>query len=119
VSDRETARKRAREWVDKNRAHYQELQSKLEDPERLLALLYELYVYLEPILSITGDDEPHKAMFAIGQTKSGVEEVFREIAFYHDFRAKQKELELLVDDEEEQVRERSAHPDRSVEMAVT
>lgn len=119
MSDRETARKRIRKFLDEEREHYKELSAKLEDPKRILALLYELYVYLEPITTITGDDPPHKSVFAVAQVKGGIDEVFSELAFYKDYQMKQQALDQITNDENESGWEHSANPDGSVEMAVT
>ena len=113
------ARKRIRAYLDKERTHYEELRQKLEDPKRLLAFLSELYAYLEPILKIDANSEPHSAMFAIGQVKGGIEDVYREIAFYNDYRSKRTQLAQLVDEDGVPDQEQSANLDGSVEMAVT
>ena len=111
--------KRLRQWLDEHREEYRRIAAGLEDPDRLRALLYEIYGYLQPILQINADSAPHSAMFAIGQVQAGIEEPFRALAFYNDFRAKRAQLESLVHDESVSDQEHSADLTGTVAASVT
>jgi hypothetical protein len=93
VPDKRT--ERLSEWLSTNRAHYKELKAKLEDPKRVLQLLRDIYGYMEPVLSINQESQPHEAMFAIGATKAGLESVFEEIAFFSDYEEKRGQMAQL------------------------
>lgn len=111
--------KRLRKFLDDNREEYQAIAAKLEDPVRLRALLFEIYGYLQPVLQINAESPPHAAMFAVGQIQGGIEEPFRALAFYEDYRARRAQLENLIHDESVSGQEHSADLDGTVAASVT
>jgi hypothetical protein len=110
---------RLREDIDEGRELFREVAPKLEDPKRLLALIGEIFNYIEPVLSISADSSPHAAMFAIGQVQAGLKETEKHIAFYSDYRRKKAELERLSNDEGISGREHSADLAGTVAASVT
>ena len=75
------AKTRLMEFLSDNRGHYKEIRSKLEDPDRVLRLLNDIYRWMEPVLSVDQKSQPHEAMFAIGATKAGIEVVLKRLHF--------------------------------------
>lgn len=111
--------KRLREGIDAGRALYKEVAPKLEDPERLLSLIEEIFGYLDPIFSIDSESTPYAAMFAIGQVQTGLKETEKHIRFYRDYQAKQEELQRLSNDESGPHQEHSADLRGTVAESVT
>lgn len=118
------AKTRLMEFLSDNRGHYKEIRSKLEDPDRVLRLLNDIYRWMEPVLSVDQKSQPHEAMFAIGATKAGIEVVFEEIAFYQDYQEKQGQLAHMTElsndgGGENQVMEHTADHDVTISAVAT
>ena len=114
---------RLSEWLSTNRAHYKELKEKLEDPKRVLQLLRDIYGYMEPVLSVNQESQPHEAMFAIGATKAGLESVFEEIAFYSDYEEKRGQMTQIMQESNSggvtSAEEPLTDPDVTIQPAAT
>jgi hypothetical protein len=102
------ARKSLRNSLEDGRPLYEAVRRRLENVESVVAILKELQVYLEPILSAQRGQQPHELAWVVAQTQANLASFFND---FDGFLSYVEKMERMVDLDKKEKASRSPNVD--------